>query len=598
MAVTKEDLSPADKAALDLATDLSSQFRRVLEGLRTFPPGHKTLTGYLHSLHERLTQAVGTRSPDEGYWLGVTPLGLKWGAFDLNPAESLADSFTQPLYLDGVHQLNFNPGLALENLTTFMGIWRATLDNKLGDTHTFCTKFWEADLPSIGVVAVETFSEHGVSDGQTRTELQEVVEGFSNVGLPGVTAPSETSGAASYRGSVSRIARISRDDLDQLRAQGIPEMSQEDLARYDQAERAAVAALSPDELQRLATELAAVTSQQIERATEAMFQSGVRASPEELASLRHAFALVVTAMAKQGMLTRLRDILAHRVAETRKGNTRELAARFQVVSQLMGSLLLPSVLEPLILALDDEAQAPTAVEVLRYLPDHATSTLLSWLSVPRTPKGRRTLAEAIMLLRPTAEELAAFVGWADEGLALELMHISSCLPPKTAWPVRRAAMNHAMVAVRRAAFANITKEMAVGFRHLLVPMLASPDPEIRKALFPTVVATGDKTVAPVLAGILKQGKPPVETEERRRIIQALGQLGGEEACDALRTEYTHQRDVELRILCVGALAHAGDEKARPLLKEAAGKLFGGGELKKVAAAALKRLDQLKAGGKP
>ncbi|MEW5742975.1 MAG: HEAT repeat domain-containing protein [Myxococcota bacterium] len=589
------ELTADQQAELDAATEVAALVRRVLDGARTFPPGHKTLVGYYATLHERLTALLNGPLDLDELSLGVTPLGFKLFGRVMNPAESLGDSFTHALFLDGVHQLVFSKGLTASDLETLIAIWRATLDGKLGDTHTFCTRFWEADLQTVHVLAVETFSEGATSEGKQKSELQVVVDTLSSGGGGYGGSTSSIAGTSGiYSGSVSRVSRITRNDLEQLRAQGMPDLTDQDLARFDATERARVESLSPAELTKLAEDLAARTAQQIERATDALFQSGIRASPEELLNLRRAFSLVLSAMVKAGLLARMREVLTRRVVAAREGDVNDMAARFEVLGQLMGSLVAPVVLEPLVAALDDEAQAPHALAVLRFLPGGASSVLLSWLSLPEKPAARRALSDAIVAHAPSAEELKERMGWADEETALELLHIANALGVEASWPVRKVGLAHPSPAVRRAAVSNLPKELVLAHKAELAPLLASPDPDIRGPLFAPFIAAKEPTAAPALGTLLRRVK--VDDAERRRVIVALGTLGGSEACGVLRSELTQAKDEELKLACINALAHAGDEKARPLLEEAAGKLLGGGEVKKAAQAALKRLDFLKKAG--
>lgn len=595
---TTRERSAEEKAELEAAAEVASLIRRVLDGARTFPPGHKTLVGYYATLHERvLGTLTGALDLDE-LVLGVTPLGFKYLGEVLQPAESIADSFTHALFLDGVHQLAFDRSVTPEDLHTLIDIWRATLDGKLGDTHTFCTRFWEADLATVHVLAVETFSEGVTPEGKQKSELQVVVDTLSagGYGSVGDTASAIAGSAGPVSGSATRVSHISHADLERLRANGLPELTEQDLARFDAAERAAVEGLSAQELSTLAADLAARSAAQIERATDALFQAGVRATPDELERLRGAFALVLGAMVKAGMLERLRETLAHRVVAAREGDLNDMAARFEVLSQLMGSLLSPVVLEPLVKALDDEQAAPHVLAVLRFLPAHAATTLLSWMGLPDLPSARRALSDAIVSHAPAADELAQRVGWADEETALELLYIALKLGEERAWPVRKAGLGHPSPRVKKAAVSNLPKDVVVAHKAELVPLLSSPDPEVRGPLFAPLMATREPALAPALATLLRRVK--IDDTERRRVIVALGTLGGAEACAALRQEYGLAKDVELKVACVNALGAAGDEKARPLLEEAAGKLLGGGDVKKAAQAALKRLDYLKKAGGP
>jgi len=586
-------LTPEQKLELEAAAEVGSLLRRVLDGARTFPKGHKTLVGYFDHLHERCVAVMSGPLDADELALGVTPLGFKSVGQVLSPAENIADSFTHALFLDGVHQLVLSRALDKAELETLVDIWRATLDGKLGETHTFCTRFWEANLQTVHVQAVETFSE-GVSPGENKqkSELQVVVETFVGGGYGG--SPSAVSGASGiYVGSTSRVSHITRADLELLRANGIPELTEADLVRFDAAERAAVEGLSASELSQMAEDLAQANTFQIERATEALFQSGVRASPDELLSLRRAFALVLSAMVKTGLIARLKDLLGRRVLAAREGDPADMAARFEVLGQLMGTLLYPVVLEPLVAALDDDAQREAVLAVLRFLPGDSATVLLSWLPAPEKPVARRALAQAALAHGPTTDELVARLGWADEEQALELLFIAAALGLEPSWPVRKAALKHPSAQVRRTALSDLPKDFVVAHKHELVPLLSHPDAELRALVFAPLVSTKDPLVAQALAVNLRKGT--LAGDERARVVAALGSLGGADASTALRHELQRASHADDKVALIHALAHAGDQLARPLLEAEAGKLLGG-DVKKAAQLALKRLDFLKKGG--
>ena len=94
-----EELDAEDKLENDAATEISTQIRRVLDGIRTYPPGHVTLKGYRSGLLEKLTAQL---QEEEEYSLRVTPMGFSTETRIVNKAEKLTDSITHPLYLDGV----------------------------------------------------------------------------------------------------------------------------------------------------------------------------------------------------------------------------------------------------------------------------------------------------------------------------------------------------------------------------------------------------------------------------------------------------------------------------------------------------------------
>ena len=107
------------------------------------------------------------------------------------------------------------------------------------------------------------------------------------------------------------------------------------------------------------------------------------------------------------------------------------------------------------------------------------------------------------------------------------------------------------------------------------------------------MASPDRTAIAPLVRVI--GMPATDAAEKKRAVAALGQVGGGEACAALKRILENDKDTEVRAGAALALGAAGDESARALLKEHAGKLIGGGPLKAACAEALKKLDAKKAG---
>ncbi|MBK7857948.1 MAG: HEAT repeat domain-containing protein [Archangiaceae bacterium] len=576
------DVDPEVQRDLEVATEHATHFKRVLDGMRIYPKGHKTLAGYEAGLFDRLTTALALEHDELA--LTVTPLGFSVHGTILNKADRLGDSITHPLYLDGVKRLSITRGLTAAELTRFMQLWRDTLDEQLGDTHTFSTRVWEEDFDSFEIVSLDTFGD-GVKgpDGRTGKErLQSAIDTLAGKadGLGGGGGPG---GPQKLR----RLPHVTQEDARQLKARGIPQLTEQDLQRMASGERVKPPGLTPAELAALSKELLGQHDRVVERVFDALFLISTGSTAAEQESLANALAIVMNAMVRAGRIDHLRDNLMRQVSEARKGDPLAADARLQTLARLMTALRRSDVLGPLIAALDDEAQRAAALTVLKFLPAKSELALLDWLWAPELPEARKALADVLATMKPDPNELAARVGWSDAELAIELIRISQAHGP-AGWVVRKAALAHAIVAVQVAAVKGIDKATIAAHRLELVPLLSSPVNEIRETLFSTLVASGDKAVAPALCTLLRRQK--LDETERRRVVIALGTLGGPEASATLRHVFEHDASVELKCTAAGALANMGDEKARPLLKAAAGKLLFGGPLKKAAQEALKRLD--------
>src|SRR5205814_524999 len=152
-------------------------------------------------------------------------------------------------------------------------------------------------------------------------------------------------------------------------------------------------------------------------------------------------------------------------------------------------------------------------------------------------------------------DLATRVGWSDETLALELVGMSKTLG-QGSWPVRKAALAHPSRAVQQAAIAGLDKDTILANKAELLPMLSSQVAEVRHALFAPFMATRDRAVAGALATLLRRVQ--LDESETKKVIIALGTLGGPDACGALRHELEHGKSEALQSAAAHALGAAGD----------------------------------------
>lgn len=596
-----KDLDEADRKENELAAEVSSLFQRVIDGMRTYPPGHVTVKGYTQSLFDRLDAL--TKNEDQQYGLKVTPLGFATETRIVNQVTKLTDSITHPLYLDGVHRLTIDEGLTFDELMRFMEVWKAAIDNSLGETHTFSTRVWEEDLDTITITTVDSFSEGGISQ-----EAKRAAERYKGVvsQLTG-EVPMDASGAALDPGGPAggagsggkakprRMARLTKEDLRALKARGVPDLSEHELQRMTQTEPSATMGLPPDQLEALGKELHGQHAHQVERAFDTFFNVGLLGTAPEQDRLRTAVELLLQALLKQRRVGTVRDSLMKMMESARSGDPTGMEARFSFLARLMKAIEIGGVLDPLVAALDDESQREAAMVVLRFLPQQMANALLDRLEKPQTPAGSAALLELIAHLKPDPVELANRLLKSPEPLQVELLKLGVAMGA-AGWPVRKAALGLKSKAMQLAAIKGLDKAELLNHKTELLPLLTSPVPEIRHELFGPFVSSHDKAVAPALCTMLRRVQ--LDAAERKRVLVALGTLGGPEAIGTLRTEFGSLTDVDLKCTVAHALGAAGDEKSRPLLEKEAGRWFGGGPLKDAAKAALKRLDELKkTGGK-
>lgn len=566
--------------------EICAQLRKVLDGMRLYAKGHVTLDGFLKTLHQTIAAELAS---GEELALGVAPLSFTFQGKPISPAEKAEDSLSHLLFLDGVHRLTFSPGLELLEVVRLMEIWRAAQDGRVGATQTFATRLWEADFPHLRLLSVETFSEGSASEESEGARAQEDQLRSVMSELSG----DRLAGGSSAEAARGKLTRVTQEDLKLLKLQGIAELTAEDLRRQDAAQRPAMAGLSAEEAQALVREIQAGQARVIERVTDAVVALSSLASPEENEKLQEVFRSLLLGLARARRYGDLQGTLNHLVAFAR-GDPTQLETRFRLVARLIKALESVELLKVLLSGLDDPAQAEAAAAVLRFLHPSAVGALLELLSLPQTPTGRRQLMEVVASLKPDPALLVERVERSAPEVALEVLRLAASLG-EAGWAPRRAALAHSSLEVRRAALAGLTREQLLARREDLYQSAADPDPELRRSLFQLFMSAKDRRAAPALATLL--GREDLVEGERKRLLVALGQLGGEEACAALRREFSGQKEVELKAACALALAQAGDQEARPLLQPFAGKLLSFGPLKQACAEALKRLDGLQAAGK-
>ena len=542
-----------------LALEVCTDFKKVLDGMRMYARGHSVIEGQVDKLKDHLSAYAAT---GENLTLGVTSLAFTFDDKPLQQVQKLEESLSHPLFVDGVQFFTLGGGCARPELVRLLELWRAALDGKVGASHTLVTRFWEADFQHFKVALGELLVEGGDKDDEDSRGRADLMEKLI-ARLSGEAAPPPD--AQVFRGRSGNA--------------GWPEQ---------------LKPLGADAARALVGELVGEHSRVVPRAVVALSSVAVNASAEDAPKLMTAVAQVLSSLTRSGRMGEVADLLRQLVGSARADSAR-MQERFTLLQSLFAALNQKAFVESVLLALDDEANAPHADAILRFLPAGAGQQLLDFLAVPKTPAGRKRLLAFIASTGPKPQALAAKLEKADAALAADLMQIAAGLDDAGKWVVRTAALTHAAAPVRKAALEGVPKEELVLKKALLFPLLADADGTVRRAVFTALVGLNDrKAVQPLVKLVMLPG---LELGERKRAVVALGQLGGDEAGTALRRFFQDEKDVELRAAYALALGAAGDEKARPMLKEQAGKLLGDGKLKEACAEALKRLDAKKSGAK-
>jgi HEAT repeat protein len=547
---------PESAKRQQLALEVCSNVRKVLDGMRMYAAGHSVIEQQIDKLFEHVT-AYGALGDDLTF--GVTSLALTYGDKPLQPVARLEESLAHPLFADGVQRLTLAKGCSREEVARLIALWRSAIDGKLGNSHTFATRFWESDFRhlhlAVGELLIEAEGEQkGAETRQNQVEL--------------LTARLLGSAPASADAQVTRgRTPAPPGEL------GIPPMS-------------AAAA------QALSKELEASNARALPRAVGALLAVAPFAKGAELDGLMQLGAGAFTAQTRAGKWEVAAALLQELIAEAR-AIPEAMEARFSILQKMFAALGQPPLIEAAARALDDTATRPHAEAVLRVMPPQTAPMLLEALAVPKTPEGRQQLGAFVAASKPAPEMLVAKLKGATPEQALGLLSVAAALEPAPRWTARSAAAGHPAPAVRLAVLESLTKDELVAQRARLATLFADPDSKVRNVVFGALGATPDRMAVPHLVRLV--GLKEADSAERKRAVAALGKAGGGEACAALRRILEGDKDVEVRCACAQALGAAGDETARTLLKEHAGKLIGGGPLKAACAEALKKLDEKKAG---
>src|SRR5690242_8454490 len=129
--------TPEQAAAAELGVSLL----RALNAHRFYAEGNARVAEF----HQKLCAALQHYHSVSGgaAVLHVRSTGLLVGEVPVAEFDSVRDSLTRPLFLEGVREILLQPGLELEPLGAFVLMWHRALHRSLSSEHDFCTSFWE-----------------------------------------------------------------------------------------------------------------------------------------------------------------------------------------------------------------------------------------------------------------------------------------------------------------------------------------------------------------------------------------------------------------------------------------------------------------------
>lgn len=573
--------SSAQRKKLHSAADVCAHLKKTLDAMLLYERGHASLQGFFTTL---LSRIAAHTAEFEDLPLQVSAFSLSVDGKAVFTAEKRDDAISHPLFLDGARRLHFGPGLELEELIKLMTIWRSAFTGEASPTHSLTTRFWEADFHHLRLVSVETFAE---GSGEEESEQDSLRKHEDSVqALMAEIGGDRLAGGSSGQAARPKLLRVTREDLELLQMDAVAELTAGDLSFQDSARQAPASGLDEQERFELFADVLTAAGNSVERSLLSLSSVALLATPDELVSLGSVVAQIFAVLVRSGHMTELCAALGKMVAQARS-EPEQMQARSDVLERFTDALETPGVLFPLVAALDDPTRARDAATALAFVPSRHVGVLLHSLQGPRTGEGRRWLSTVIGRLQPAGEEIAGLIGKSTLDVDKELLFIALALPPVEGWKVRIAALGHENADLRRAVVYGMKKEDAHAKRSSLRELIADPDAAIRKAMLTVFLGARDVTAVPFLIALLPR---PLDAQERKLVLTALGTLGGDLARRSLRHEFLEQKDPDIKAACALAMGQAGDGDARPLLEAIANKMFSRGPLKDACVEALRRLD--------
>lgn len=545
----------------------AGELKALLSAIRFYGKGHSILEEKTSALYASLSADVDEH---ESLVLDVSSRALSFERRALFEFDNERESLTRPLFLDGVQQVIFDQGVTPSELVSLADAWAGAIDSEEDSLSSFVTDFWESELVHVRINAVESFAEgdYEESDGVTnRFEL--LIDKMASEGL-----------FASDDADTSRmnVLRITREDLALLHHAGFGSTDHEHLKRHDRARRVELQPLDDAAAHELADALAMTDLEAVRRTLGALLDAVEHAGAHNKRDAEELVTRVLGALAGRrhlAILVGCVDLLLGGGDETRAMIHREA----------MGS---EDVVGPLLLALEDADTRELALECLRHVPREATEMLLDRLLVLQAGDARAALRDLVLELMPAAVVLGPRISRYDPQLSCEMLERLGHYPPDEACLVLLAALAHPAPVVRVSVAAATTPARYPSLALALRGRIADPDPRMRHAVLDIVMRSNDRQAIASIGELLSSAD--LDAAELRRLVVALGRLGGREAGTVLRVQFERRSEAWFRADLLLALSRAEGEGARPVLEKYAKKIFVNRKVKEAAQEGLRRLE--------
>jgi HEAT repeat protein len=577
-----EEGAVSPKERLTRAADVGKHLRRVLRGYRSYAPDHEVLVRHRGELYDRLLALLQVEDP---VVFDITARTLVFEETVVVEAEEREEGITLPLFLDGVQRLTFLGGIERSEIDALLDLWWLAIAGKDAQEQSFITRFWEAELQHVSLVAVETFvqgDEREEENVDAGVRQQEHVEAVMQQ-----LAGERLAGGARGPAAQLKVLRVTREDLAVLALDEVASLDGDRLERYDQAKVPSVPGLDPASRGELLAEARVPMRDGVDRLLVAFLDTLDLEDTQGEERVRTLAARLFGSLARAGAFGALAQAVRRAMAFAR-GDPSAIDRRCRALVPVLEGLADAQTIEAVVAALDDPEAWEEAATVLAFLPVASAGALLERLASVQTAGGRAALCSVVERMKPSGETLARVLAGARSREALALLQVARAIGADRLEAVLVPARTHPDTSVRRAVVEILTEDTEAHLSELLA-LLEDEDEEIRRQALDALMRVRARGLVRPLRALLE--RRDVGAGERHRIVVALGRIGGREASLALQHELKSTESVEARLAAIRALGQTRDRSAILALKAAASGWLTSKEIKTAAQEAIERLSK-------
>jgi hypothetical protein len=535
-------------------------FLRALNAHRFYAEGNVRLAEFQQKLWSTL-QHYHALSGGAAV-LHVRSTALLVGDVPIAEFDSVRDSLTRPLFLEGVREILLQPGLELAPLGDFVLMWHRAFQRSLPAEHDFLTSVWEYGFEDLELVVAEVplALEAGVDLAGREDAL------FSEF------TPRHAAGSEGRRKSVGRDEWLAR-----LEAEVLAPVSMQDFAR---AGAPAFTGIPDAELAELRAGLERPEGGLLGRGLRVVWDLLAVSREEERPALLGWAEEMLAGLAAQGLWAELQQGVQEMIrdARTTSARTADLYAltRLFLKEQVRGALAAAMAARP--------EELPRLLALLDSLPRDALLAGPELLLALSSPQARAALAKLLTRRGVPLGSLVARLSRLGEEDLEWLQPLRETGPD--AQPLTTALLGHPRPGVRVAVLGRLGAREVEVHRAALLRLLTDATPAVRQATLALLV---EHQVEAAVGPLVNRLQASLEVEERKSLLRALAELGGVAAAAALRSAFEREEDVELKAHCARCIGLLGDPQARPLLEAVAQKVFAPKPLRDACRRALAQL---------